>query len=225
MELLGVVGALLPLGVAAALSSVPIAVMIALLLSPRSSSNGIGFLVGQLVGGFLLAWALGSGLSSISPRHAFGHMTVFGAAELVIGAALILYGILTLRRPSTPSRSPAGGWLDRIGSVQAWTALGVGVIVNLRPKALLLAVAAGIAIGSSRLSTAETIAAAAIYAALSSSVIGGLAITHLVRPDTTTAWLDRARTWLDAHGRLVTFMVAIIIGVVIIGDGLVRISR
>lgn len=62
-----------------------------------------------------------------------------------------------------------------------WTAIGVGVVLNLRPKALLLAVAGGLAIGSSRLTTAETIAAAAIYAALSASVIGGIVVAHLVR--------------------------------------------
>nr|WP_256430625.1 GAP family protein [Herbiconiux sp. VKM Ac-2851] len=126
-------------------------------------------------------WALGSGLSAIAPRPVFGHRTVVGAAELVVGLALIVYGILALRRTGRASEAPRRGWLDRLASVHLWTAIGVGVVLNLRPKALLLAVAGGLAIGSSRLTTAETIAAAAIYAALSASVIGGIVVAHLVR--------------------------------------------
>lgn len=225
MSLLGVIGALLPLGVAAALSSVPIAVVVVLLLSPRSSPNGVGYSIGQFSGVFILTIGLSSGLASIPAPLPIARQVMFGVAELVVGVVLVLYGSLRVSNPREASRAGLHGWIRRLAAVRVWTALGLGVALNLRPKGVLLAIAAGIAVGSEHLPPSATLVAVAFYAALSTSVVAGAVIAHLARPSATRRWLERARGWLDTHGRLITLVVTVVIGFVILGNGLVRINR
>jgi len=224
MELLAVVGALLPLGLAAALSSVPIAVAIAILLSRRAAPNGLAYLVGQLAGVLALTAAIGSGLSLVPRRPFDPHHVVFGAAEITIGVLLVAYGIYrSLRSPRAP-RSSSRAWKERLAGIGPLAAVAIGLGLNLRPKAILLALAAGLAIGSGDLTAVEALAAAAIYALLATSAIAGAVVAHLLRPAETARSLEAARAWLARHGRLVTVVVTILIGVVVLGNGLVRIA-
>ena len=93
-------GALLPIAVAVAVSSVPITVTILLLLSPNRSKTALPFLIGWVIGVVAVM-----GVSAVSaqalptvPRRAQEEVT--GALELLIGAALIVLGVVQIRRRS-----------------------------------------------------------------------------------------------------------------------------
>jgi hypothetical protein len=225
MTFLGTIGAVLPLGLAAALSTVPIAVVITLLLSQRATANGIAYLVGQFVGVIALTLALGSGLSLLPNRQSVAHDTLAGAVEILIGATLVVYGTVgALRRRKTPSEV-SQRWLRRLHTIPPRAALGFGLLLNVRPKALLLVIAAGLAIAGGDLSVTETVISSLVYAVLATSIVAGTVIAHLARPIPTARWLENARTWLGAHGQLIAMIVSILIGVVLIGNGLGRIAQ
>src|SRR6187431_1262443 len=110
------IGHLLPFAVALALSAVPILATLFILLSPNRSR---------------------------SPRRPD---TVIGALEIIIGAALIVLAIFSFRRARKRSNTPIPNWLKSSGSLGPWSSLGLALVLNIRPKALLIAVAAGLTV-------------------------------------------------------------------------------
>ena len=103
---------LIPLALAAALSSVPVTATIFILLSESRTRSGLAFLTGIVLGTFAaltLATAAGQALPG-RPRQ---HEALVGKLEVVIGIAMVLLGVVTLAR-----RSHASGGVGRVG----WTA-------------------------------------------------------------------------------------------------------
>src|SRR3954452_8437999 len=107
---------LIPLGVAAALSSVPITATIFILLSESRGRSGLAFLAGTVLGTFAavtLATVAGQALPG-RPRH---HDDLIGRLEVLVGTAIVVLGVVTLVRRSRPGSSRGTSWLDSIGSV------------------------------------------------------------------------------------------------------------
>src|SRR3954465_5598186 len=94
---------LIPLGVAAALGSVPITATIFVLLSESRTRSGLAFLAGTVLGTFAavtLATVAGQALPG-RPRQ---HEDLIGKLEVLVGVAMALLGVVTLLR-----RDRAGG--------------------------------------------------------------------------------------------------------------------
>jgi hypothetical protein len=72
---------------------------------------------------------------------------VAAATDIVAGAALVIGAILTWRR-SRARASSSGGRLEVLGSYGPAAAFGIAFLMGLRPKALLLGIAAGLALGA-----------------------------------------------------------------------------
>ena len=144
----------LPLALAAALSSVPISATIFILLSEGRTRSGLAFLVGTVIGTFVaitLVTALGQALPG-RPRH---HAELIGKVEIVLGLAMVLLGVFTLLRGSAAS-GRGSRWLNGVGSLGVLPVFGIGLALNLRPKAILLVAAAGLAISRAHLSLEES---------------------------------------------------------------------
>src|SRR3954465_12764584 len=68
---------------------------------------------------------------------------VVAGLEIVVGLLLVVYGVAAIiRRGSTAA--PVPKWMGRVDGLGPAGALGTAVLLNLRPKALLLGVAAGL---------------------------------------------------------------------------------
>src|SRR5215217_5001842 len=151
------IGQLLPLMVAVALSSVPMMVTVTILLTPRSRPSALLFMVGSLVGMFAVTGVLAFTVQTVPAASARRNQDVVGWVEIVLGLALIVYAVVQFVRSR---RSPAQTELPRlirsVGSIRPVPALGLGLVLNLRPKALLLSTSAAVLLGTTRLSPAET---------------------------------------------------------------------
>lgn len=219
------VGYLLPLGLAVALSSVPITVALFILLSPNRSRSALPFLIGWVGGMFvvvtlctLLAQAVPT---SKRPRQAD---TVIGTLMIVVGLAVIVLAVWTLgraRRQTAPSRP---GWLHSAESLGPWSSVGIALVLNLRPKALLIAVAAGLALRADAPSASGALVAIIIYTVVGASTVAFPIIATLVRPASMEPRLITARDWLVKNGEIVTGVILLLIGVVIIGMGMARLA-
>ena len=97
-----------PLALAAALSSVPISATIFILLSEGRTRSGLAFLAGTVIGTFVaitLVTAVGQALPG-RPRH---HAELIGKLEIALGIAMVLLGVFTLVREAQPADGvPAG---------------------------------------------------------------------------------------------------------------------
>lgn len=215
-------GHILPLAVAVALSSVPIMATILILLSPNKGRSSLTFLIGWVLGltvtvvvFILLAYVIPSSKSR-GPEYAIGIIMI------VIGLALIAFAIVLWRRGSGSPSSGIPKWLSAVGSLGPWSAFGLALVLNVRPKAILLSAAAGLSVRGDELTGAEAAIVVCVYVVISASTVVVPIIASLVQPDKTERRLVRTREWIAANNRTVSVLILILIGVVIVANGLTR---
>lgn len=213
-----VLAQLIPVALAAALSTVPITAMIFILLSERRGATAIPFLTGWVLGtaaGLTLATLAAQALPG-RPRR-LG--SLIGSLEILTGSALILLGLFTIVRHRRAPSSQPPSWIEGIGSFGPLPALGIGLALNLRPKALLLFTAASLAITGANLSVEENLIAIIVYTVFATSTVVAPTLATVLLPDRMEPRLVAARDWISAHGASMTAVVMILIGIVVIVAG------
>jgi hypothetical protein len=130
--------------------------------------------------------------------------------------------VLSWRRAARTTTAPRNRWLDSVDRLGPATTLGLAVVLNLRPKGLLLGAAAGLAVAGARLNGADAVIVIVIYLALASASVTVPIIATLLSPARMEPRLVTARDWLDRNGGHITVVVLLMVGVVILGDGLTR---
>lgn len=213
-------GALLPIAVAVAISSVPITVTILILLSPKKNQDSVPFLVGWVIGAaaVITLSALGAQVLPDLPRRM--HDEMVAALEIVIGIALMVLPLVELRRGSRTDTAGLPRWLSAVDSFGPLVSFAVAVVLNFRPKGLLLGITAGLALHTVGLKVGETAALIAIYTAIATSTVVIPIVASFLAPQRVEPKLISARDWLAANGRMLTSVIMFMIGVVILGSGI-----
>jgi hypothetical protein len=218
------IGHILPFAVAVALSSVPIMATIFILLSPNRRRSALPFLIGWVLGLFVVV-VLCTLLAQAVPTARLPRQpdTVVGAIEILVGAALVGLAVFTLRRARHRTTEVAlPKWLKSSGSLGPWSSFGLAFILNVRPKALLLAVAAGLTVRADAESLSDALVAVVVYTLIACSTVAVPIVATLVAPARWEPRLVSARGWLIHNGEALGSVIGIVIGVVIIGMGIAR---
>jgi hypothetical protein len=210
---------LVPLALAAALSTVPITAAILILLSEKSGESALPFMAGWVVGtaSALTLWILAAAILPDRPRQAKG---VISTLEVVVGAALVVFGVVSfVRHRRTPSgRRP--GWMDALGSFSSLPAFGIGLALNVRPKAVLLYAAASLSIRKASLGVDETIVLIVLYTAIATSTVVAPVLVSVFAPEWMEPRLVAARDWITLHGPAATAVVMAGVGAFVMYAGL-----
>jgi hypothetical protein len=214
-------GGLLPIAVAAAVSSVPITVTILILLSPNRNRAALPFLVGWVIG-VAAVIVLSTLFASTLPQPRRGPDPATAALLMVVGVALIVLGIVNLRRDSQSEGTGLPGWLSRVDSFGGLVSFAVAVLLNLRPKGLLLGIAAGLALHAASVKADQVIVLIVIYTVIASSTVVVPIVASFLAPRRVEPKLIAARRWMTHNGRLLTSLMMFMIGVVILGYGLTQ---
>ncbi|MCS5721269.1 GAP family protein [Herbiconiux sp. CPCC 203407] len=239
-----IIGHILPLALGVALSSVPIVVMVLILLSPRGRWSGLAYLIGAVVGLAGLTVLFTAVASLLPPPPSADESPLFGSIELVLGAALLLLAIIRLVRARRARRAITGSplsaldelaslddapppgatqrWMNKVTTLGPLPSLGVGFVLMLRPKNLLLTMAAGVAIAAGGEPLAPTTIAIAIFVVLGISTLAAPIIFAVSDPERTRRPLQEIHEWIDRNSAVVTTIVLLVLGTVIVGSGLAR---
>jgi threonine/homoserine/homoserine lactone efflux protein len=111
-------------------------------------------------------------------------------------------------------------WLRALGEATPRSALRTGLALSAaNPKVVLLAVAAGVAVGSAGLPTRGTVAVLAGFTALACVSIAVPVLLHLVAGPRALVPLERARDWLERHHGAVVSVVLAAIGLLLLTEG------
>ena len=220
--MVSVIGQLLPLMVAIALSTIPVMVTVTILLAPNPAPSALSFLIGWLLGMFLVTGLLALGVQSL-PARSLRSQPAIGLVEVIIGGVIIGYGVfLLIRKRNLPPQTELPHWLRAVGTMKPGSAFGLAFVLNLRPKAVLLSTAAALILGSSRLSISEGIAVLIIFVAVGGSTVWVPILLALADQEKLRGTLEATERWIVKYGSTATILVSFIIGIFVLGDGLMR---
>ena len=216
-----VIGEILPLAVGIAISPIPIIAAILMLLSPRAKRTSVGFLIGWLAG-IVVAIVLFTLLSSIIPQETGGSSPVAGVIKIILGALLLFLAIKQWRtRPAEGEQASMPKWMSAIDAMTAGKALGLGFLLSaVNPKNLLMAISAGVIVGSADLAVGQIAVVIIIFVLLAASTVLIPVIGYLIASARLAGPLDKLREWLVENNALIMAVLLLVIGVSVIGKGL-----
>jgi len=208
------------LGLAAAFSTVPVTAAIFLLLSDRRVAAAFPFMAGTVIGTFS-ALTIATLLSASLPGRPHEQHELIDRLKLWIGIALVLLGLFALVRQSRVERAPRRpAWLDGIASFGPLPALGIGLALNLRPKALLLVGAGSLAITGGGLTDPSALVAIIVYTLVASSTVVAPVVAAALFPERMEPRLVATRDWLTGNAAVIGAGFVILIGGLVIGAAL-----
>ncbi|GAA1560520.1 GAP family protein [Streptomyces globosus] len=184
---------LLVIGTAVTLGPLHNSAFILLLSTPRGVRLGLAFLLSWLANLSAVIVCVMLLTGGKPPARHSAPSTAADAAELAIGAALVLYAAHRHRRPPRPHGPPR--WAARIDNAAPATAAGLAWL--LQPWAL---VGAGAAIAvDADLSTLADWLALTGYCLLATLTLIVMEVYALRAPAAARTRLNALRTWLEHH--------------------------
>ena len=204
-----VLGEILPIALAIAASPFPIIPAILLLFTARPRATGLAFLAGWFLGVLAATVAF----VAVAAVVEVGDETPAWAswARLVLGLALVVLGLSRWRSRREQTESPA--WMAALSDATPGPAVRLGLLLSAaNPKIVLLAAAAGIAIGSAELTASEAAVSVGVVAVVGSLTVALPVLLYVLLGDRMLAPLARARSWLELHNAAVMAVVITVIG-------------
>jgi threonine/homoserine/homoserine lactone efflux protein len=216
-----VIGEILPLAVGIAISPIPIIAAILMLLSPRAKRTSVGFLIGWLAG-IVVAVVLFTLITSVIPQDNAGPSPVAGVIKIILGALLLFLAFKQWRtRPAEGEQASMPKWMSAIDSMTAGKALGLGFLLSaVNPKNLLMAISAGVIVGSADLAVGQIAVVIIIFVLLAACTVLIPVIGYLIASARLSGPLDKLREWLVDNNALIMAVLLLVIGVSVIGKGL-----
>ncbi|PJJ61922.1 GAP family protein [Compostimonas suwonensis] len=218
----GALGEALPLALGIAVSPIPIIAAILMLLSPKAKGTSVGFLLGWMVG-IIVAVTVFTLLSNLIPASdPSDPKPTVGVIKIVLGVLLLLLAVRQWRsRPKEGATAALPKWMAAIDTMTTLRGLGLGFLLSaVNPKNLLLAVAAGLAIGADDLAVGSTVLVIVIFTIIASLSIAIPVIAYLVATKRMEGPLERLRGWLVQNNAVVMGVLLLVMGVVVIGKGI-----
>jgi Sap, sulfolipid-1-addressing protein len=216
------IGELLPLAVAIAISVTTIITTVLMLLSPKANRRTLGLLVGCVVGvgGAVALFALLPSL--LPPQDSSGSSLEAAVIKIVIGVLLVVLALRQWRgRPASGDRVELPKWMAGVDSMMPGKALVLGVLLSaVVPKNLLLAASAGVILGEARLSVGQASVVIVVFTAIATSTVVVPIVANVVAPSRTRSPFERLREWLVENNVAIMVLVLLVIGVVMIGNGI-----
>ena len=212
----GVIGDLLPLAIGVAISPIPIIAAILMLFSAHAGRTSAGFLIGW-VAGIVVATGLFTALAG--SLGASDQPTGVSWTKVGLGALLLMVGLRQWRGRHGGHGPPK--WMAAIDRMGFGQALGLGfALAAINPKNLLMAVAAGVAIGSGGLGVGGDVVAIVIFTVIAASTVAVPVIAYAVAKERMREPLAKAKAWLEENNATVMAVLILVIGVVLIGKGI-----
>jgi threonine/homoserine/homoserine lactone efflux protein len=148
--------------------------------------------------------------------------TAVSWVEVVLGVLLLAFAVRQWRtRPRHGVEPEVPTWLAAIDRLTAVRAGGLGLVLSAaNPKNMLVCVAAGLTIAGGGLSAAQGVWSVLLFTITAASTVAVPVLAYAVGRERMTGPLELLRSRLAVHSRVVTTTLLLLIGVVLIGQGL-----
>lgn len=216
--MLNTVTSLALFALAGAISTVPVSITIMILLSPAPRRGAVPFLIGSVAGSIVVVGLSAVGLQFL-PGRPRRQDEVLGWISVGVGVLLLGYAAYLFWHGSQADNAVVGRMKARFQSARPWEFAVLGLGLNLRPKSVLLAVAAGAVISVQEPPWFEgTLLVLAYAVAVQSAVVAPISI-WLHSPERAQAPLTAIYGWMQRNGRVIAAVATLAIGVLLVGYG------
>jgi len=215
------ISGLLPIGMAAALSPIPIIGVVLVLESAKARVNGPLFALGW-VGGLVAVSTIATVAAGDASDPGSTAATGVNWVLTGIGVLFLLMAVSQWKkRPHPGETAELPGWMASIESVSPAKALALGAGLSAaNPKNLALTLAAAAIIAEAGLDTSDTAIALAVFVAIGSATVVGAVLFALVAPTRAHRSLGRVKQFMAANNATIMMVVLLILGAKFLGDGL-----
>lgn len=219
-------------GLVAATSPLALTTTLVVLRSGRGRINGIlyagAFLAASTV---VLLLVVGVGVAtSVSDE---GHPLLQAVLALVVGTALLAAASYVRRHPPHPRTTAAPrrpnrlvemtSRIDHLGPLQA---LGIGIAFGIGgPKRLGITVLVAGTIAAAGLGTGAGIVVGAGYIVVGTVLVWLPVALYVVAGHLAEEWIAAAQRWVTAHQTALTFWPSLVVGGILVLDGIVSLAR
>ena len=207
------------LALLAALSPTALLVAAVYLGSARPRLTATFYLIGAVAMSLITGVVILVVLRAAHLNGSHDHTPRYGL-RLGLGILLLLAAVVVARRkpkPPDPAK-PALGIVNKLVANPApLSALAVGLLI-FAPGVTFLAALQVIA--TSNASDFLTGLAVIIVVVINVLLVWLPIVLHIVAPDRTTRYLTAFNGWLRAHGRAILIMVLIVVGLIMVGNGI-----
>ena len=212
------IGGFLPYAVGVAISPIPVAGVLLMLVTKRAKTNGPLFLLGWLAG-LTVVGAIVFLIPGLEPGAGEPSDTT-GIVKGVLGILLLVLGIRAWSsRPGEGEVATIPSWMERIEGFNGMTALGMGLLLSaLNPKNLLLTVAGTATISSVGMKTSQEYIALAVFVAIASITILVPVFVYLILGERGERTMTSAKDWLVQNNETVMSILLLLISAALIGD-------
>jgi hypothetical protein len=208
---------LLLIGLAVALSPLPLTAFLVVLPSARGVRKGAAFVFGWLVSLAIVVTVTVVATGNNPPKPATVPSLAALVVKIALGVVLVVIGVRHYRargRPKPPKKPPK--WQAQVDSMSPWFAMGLAP--TLQPWVLIGAGAATVV--EAKLSSWQTYLALFGFCVLASASYLAMEIYAVVRPAETQVLLARFRTWIDSHTDQAIIVGSLLVGFWFITDSL-----
>ena len=217
-----VISDMLPQAIGVAISPVPIIAVILMLFSRRARSNGLAFLAGWVLAlavvGTVVLLLAGAGKISAGGTPS----TISYVIKLLLGLLFWFLGYRNWqKRPKEGEEPEMPGWMAAIDSFTAGRALGISALLaGVNPKNLGLTLAAALTIGQAGLSGGQSAVARVEFVVLASASVAAPVLSDLIAGESAAETLDGWKAWLLTNNTTVMFVLFLVLGAKLVGNGL-----
>ncbi|MET1066282.1 MAG: GAP family protein [Arthrobacter sp.] len=215
--MLSVVTSLGLFALAGAMSTVPVSITIMILLSPHPRGSALPFLIGSLSGSIVVVGLSAVGLHLLPTVPRRDQDAFLAWLGLLVGIFLIGYAVYLFRQRSQTDSAWMGKIRTKFRSARPWEFVVLGLGLNLRPKAILLAVAAGALIGVREPDVLEGTLLVLAYAAVTQSAVVVPIVIWLHSPERAGVPLTAINMWMQRNGNRIAAITTLAIGVFVVG--------
>jgi threonine/homoserine/homoserine lactone efflux protein len=216
-----ILGDLLPLAAAIALSPFPVVAVVLVVGSPRGRANGPAFAAGWLLGLTVITVAV---LVVAGGADEAGSAAADGVAwgRLAVGVALLVAAAKKWRgRPADDAEVEPPAWMAQLSEASAGRALALGAALGgANPKNLALVAAAGATVAQAGLAPGEAALDVAIFVLVASATVLGAVLADLVARERSAALLSSVQAFMLRHEVAIVAVVLVVFGLKLVGDGL-----
>ncbi|MEE6135664.1 GAP family protein [Mycobacterium sp. 050128] len=210
---------LIPLALVIAVSPLSIIPAVLVLHAPQPRPAGLAFLGGWVFGLVAQTVIFVAGSGGLGDMHKSSPPTWASWTRVVLGSALILFGIYRWLTRHRSTESPA--WMRHFSTMRPRRAAITGLVLTVvRVEVLLMNVAAGLAIGTSHLDDMDKLSAGIVFVAVSASTVAIPILAYAAAGHRLDDFLERVRDWMEKHNAALMAGILVLIGVMVLHNGI-----